>query len=595
MNRELGSKELYMRLLRHVRPYWGTFVLTLLSMVILAATEPAMPALVKPLLDGSFVRKDPTTIRIMPLLLVLLFLVRGLSSYGSTVGLNWVATKVVMDLRGRMFAKLISLPNQFYDNNPSGTLISKLVYDVNQVTSAATSVVIVIVRDSLTVVGLLAWMFYLNWKLSLIFFIVVPTVGLVVKIISKRLRRLSRSLQYSMGDMTHVLEEAIGAHRVVKVFGGQEYEMSRFHKAINWVRRYNMKVTTTSAANVPVVQLIAVIALAIIVYMALLESSMDKITVGGFVSFFGAMAMLFSPIKKLTNINEQLQKGLAAAESIFNLVDEESEPDGGSRHLGRARGRLTFDAVAFRYPNADSDALRGIDLDIQPGETVALVGQSGSGKSTLVSLIPRFYRPTAGRILLDGLDLEELALADLRSNLALVSQDVVLFNDTIAANIAYGMLQDTPEEKIIAAAKAAHVMEFVEALPEGLQSVIGENGARLSGGQRQRLAIARALLKDAPLLILDEATSALDNESERQIQEALETVKQGRTTLIIAHRLSTIQNADRIVVMEQGQIREIGAHDALLARNGIYKRLHDMQFAQQTEKPLEQHADAHRR
>lgn len=576
-----STKALYFRLLSQVRPYWGTFLLAVVSMVILAATEPAIPALLKPLLDGSFIDKDLTWIKLVPILLVALFLVRGIVTFSSNVALGWVAHRVVMDLRAKMFERLLALPAQFFDKNPSGTLIAKLTYDVNNICDAATKVVIVLVKDTLAIIGLLAWMFYLSWELSLIMFIAAPFIVIVVIVLSKRLRNVSRALQRAMGDMTQVMEEGVHGNKVVKVFGGQQYENERFRVVINWVRRYSTKVVTASAINVPVVQLIAALALAVIIYIASLQSAADQITVGTFVSFFGAMGLLFSPIKRLTSVNEPLQRGLAGAESVFALIDESPEPDTGTTAIGRVRGRLEFRAVSFRYPGHDRTVLRDIDLGVEPGETIALVGQSGSGKSTLINLIPRFYDPSEGGIFLDGHDLRSLRLNSLRDNIAVVPQETLLFNDTIAANIAYGMSHPPSEARIRQAAETACAMEFIEDLPEGLQTMVGENGIRMSGGQRQRIAIARALLRDAPILLLDEATSALDSRTEKLIHSALAELMRGRTTLIIAHRLSTVKGADRIVAMEGGIIREIGTHEELLAKGGIYSKLYQWQFVAQ--------------
>jgi len=394
-----------------------------------------------------------------------------------------------------------------------------------------------------------------------------------------RLRMSSRSVQQAMGDVTQVLQETIEGHKVVKLFGGQRYEGARFGEQVNRVRRFMMKQTTAAAASVPIVQLLAGLALAAIVYLATQQSSGNEITVGEFVSFITAMLMLTAPLKRITGVNEPLQRGLAAAESVFDLIDQPAESDPGRAAIARVDGAIRFDNVSFTYANADRPALQGITLTINPAETVALVGASGGGKTTLANLVPRFYRPTGGRILLDGYDLETLTLASLRANIALVSQDVVLFNDSVAANIAYGVMRDTSEADIVKAAEAAHAMEFIRAMPDGLNTLVGENGVRLSGGQRQRLAIARALLKNAPVLILDEATSALDSESERHVQAALETLMQGRTTMVIAHRLSTIERANRIVVLDRGQIAEIGSHRELLAAGGIYARLYEIQFA----------------
>ena len=577
--RHMTSTELYLRLLHYVAPYWRVFALALIGMVIVALTEPALPALMKPLLDGTFVRKDAALMHWMPAAILALVAVRGSAEYVASYGINWVGNKLVMDLRQAMFDKLLTLPTAVYDDRATGNLISKLTFDVTQVTAAGTSVLTVLFKDTLSLIGLLAWMLWLNWKLTLLALVMAPLIVGVVRLISVRLRASSRAVQQAMGDVTQVLQETIDGHKVVKLFGGQRYEAARFAEQTNRVRRFMMKQTTAAAASVPVVQLLAGIALAAIVYLATQQSSANEITVGEFVSFVTAMLMLTAPLKRITGVNEPLQRGLAAAESVFELIDQEGESDPGRTAIARARGEIRFDDVSFRYGGANRPALDAIALTINPGETVALVGVSGSGKSTLANLVPRFYRPTSGRILLDGHDLETLTLASLRANIALVSQDVVLFNDSVAANIAYGAMRDAREADIVAAAEAAHAMEFIRHMPQGLQTLVGENGVKLSGGQRQRLAIARALLKNAPVLVLDEATSALDSESERYVQAALEALMQGRTTMVIAHRLSTIERAGRIVVLDRGRIAEIGNHRELLAAEGIYARLYRIQFA----------------
>jgi subfamily B ATP-binding cassette protein MsbA len=573
----INGKDLYARLLRYVRPHARIFALSILGTVVAAATEPLIPALIQPLLDGSFVEKDPRTIRLMPLLLVAVFVVRGVAGFVGSVTMEWVAHRVVMDLRNALFARLLSLPTRYFDDHSAGNLLSRLTYDVSQVMTATTQALVTLVKDGLAVVGLLGWMLYLNWKLSLLAFLIAPGIALIVRLVSRRLRRLSRELQELMGDLTHVIDEVLQGHKVIKIFGGQEYERQRFHRVNNRVRQFNMKLTAASEASGPLVQLLAIVALGAMIYLASLESAANQITVGGFVSLFGAMAMLLAPIKRLTKVNEQLQRGLAAAETIFALLDEPPEPDRGARTIGRARGQVSFRAVGHRYRNEGAEVIRQLDLDVRPGETIALVGPSGSGKTTLMSLLPRFYELESGDILLDGEPIRELRLADLRANIAYVSQDIVLFNDTVAANIAYGAGFQASADAVAQAAESAHAMEFIRELPQGMDTLIGENGARLSGGQRQRLAIARALLKNAPILILDEATSALDTQSERKVQQALDTLREGRTAFVIAHRLSTIENADRIVVLDRGRIAEMGAHAELLARDGLYASLYRLQ------------------
>ena len=575
----MTSTQLYLRLLRYVRPYAWVFGFSIFGMLISAATEVALPAAVKPFLDGTFVSKDPVLIKWTPIALIILFVFRGFGSFLGQYASAWVGNKVVMDLRDQMFRRMLALPLGYFHDRTTGNLISRFTFDVAQVTQAATQVVTVLVKDSLTIIGLFAYLLYVDWKLTLISLAMIPPIALVVRYFNIRLRNTSRSTQTAMGDLTQVVQETIDCNKVVKIFGGQNYETRRFNDTSNALRGFMMKQTAAAAANVPIVQVLAALATAVVVYYVTVQAQQATTTVGGFVSFLAAMLMLTAPLKRITGVAEHLQRGLAAAESVFSLIDETPEIDAGTVELPRAKGELRFENVSFSYARSNLPALVDINLTISAGETVALVGSSGGGKTTFANMVPRFFRPDTGRILLDGHDIVSLTLASLRANIALVSQEVALFNDTVAANIAYGANATAQRQQIDAAAEAAHAMDFVRAMPQGMDTVIGEKGVRLSGGQRQRLAIARTILKDAPVLILDEATSALDSESEKHVQAALESLMKGRTTVVIAHRLSTIENADRIIVLDNGRIAEIGTHAELLSRGGIYARLYNIQFA----------------
>ena len=574
------SRELYLRLLGHVRPHWKGFVLTLAATALAAATEPLFPALMKPLLDKGFGQGDQGWLAWLPLAIVGIFLLRGVAGFFASYGMSWVSNKVITDLRQLMFERLMRLPASYFDAHASSVPATRIAYDVNGVAAAATSTLTVLIRDTLSVIGLVAWLLWLNWKLTLISLAVIPLTALVVRAFSKRLRRLSLSAQEGMAQMNEVLQESIRGHKVIKIFGGEQHATARFFKVNNALRGYGMRQAIAAAAVAPITQIFASVGLAIVVWVALQQSAGNETTVGGFVSFITAMLLLLAPLKHLADINAPLQRGLAAAESVFRMLDEATEVDAGTVTLGRARGDIEFAGIGLRYAGAERDALTGIDLAIRPGETVALVGPSGGGKTSFVNLVPRFYHAGSGQIRIDGHDIETLTLGSLRANIAHVGQDVFLFDDTVAANIAYGGKRSARRTEIEAAASAANALEFIERMPQGFDTTIGENGARLSGGQRQRIAIARAILKDAPILILDEATSALDSESERAVQDALETLMQGRTTLVIAHRLSTVEHADRIVVLSQGRIAEIGSHAQLLAAGGVYASLYRLQFAE---------------
>jgi subfamily B ATP-binding cassette protein MsbA len=569
------DRALVRRLYGYVRPHATVFALGVAGMVLTAATEPALPALFKVLLDDGFGKDGaPWLLWALPLAMIALFVARGAFTFVMNFAMSWVGQRVLADLRRDMFARLVELPAGFFARESSGQVISRLVADVQNVTSTLAGIVIVLVRDSVVILGLLGWLLYLNWRLTLIAAVLIPVVGGLVAVFSKRMRRLSGEQMRYTGELTGVVEEAIRCNPVIKVYGGREQERSRFHEASERLRNFARRMTVASATIVPLTQLAAAFAVAVVVAIALMQSRADQTTVGGFVSFLTAMLMLLAPLKHLAGVNADLQRALAAAEVVFRFIDEPIEPDPGTRRIERARGELRFEAVRFRYEGAERDALAGIDLAIAAGETVALVGPSGGGKTSLANLIPRFHSANAGRVLLDAVPVEDLALDSLRAQVAWVSQQVMLFNDSIAANVAYGARRGASRESVEAALRAAHLHEFVASLPEGLDTPIGDNGIRLSGGQRQRLSIARAILKDAPVLILDEATSALDNESERAVQAALETLMRGRTTLVIAHRLSTIVSADRIVVLADGRIVESGPHEALLARGGLYARLY---------------------
>jgi ATP-binding cassette, subfamily B, bacterial MsbA len=569
---------LYLRLLKYVRPYWWAFGLAVVGMVIVAAGDLIMAMMVMPIVQ-NFQHPDPVRTQWLPLAVFGVFLFRGLGSYVSEYGMAYTGHRVVFDLRRALVDQLLRLPTPYYDVTPSGVVQSKLTFDAHQLASAASGTITTAIRSSLTIATMLGWLLWINWRLTAMTFFILPVVAVVIRYFSRRLRRIARDVQSRTGSMTHVLEEMISGHRIVRIFGGEDYERARAVKTANALRQSMSKQSSASAASSPLTQILAALAVGMIIYVALAQNQDGQLHLDTFASYVIALLTLLERLKSLSGINAAIQRGLAAAESIFGLLDRDVEPDNGTVVLERAKGDLRFDRVSLRYGGAEREALSDVSLHLVPGETVALVGSSGSGKTSLVNLIPRFYEPTAGRLFIDAHDITTLTLASLRAQIALVSQDILLFDDTVAANIAYGALSKTPRAAIESAAAAAHALDFIRALPQGFDTQVGENGIRLSGGQRQRLAIARAILKNAPILILDEATSALDSESERQVQAALDTLMQGRTTIVIAHRLSTIEHANRIVVLDHGRVAEQGTHADLIRRDGVYARLHRMQFA----------------
>ncbi|MBP8267112.1 MAG: lipid A export permease/ATP-binding protein MsbA [Zoogloea sp.] len=566
------SFQLYRRLLGSARPYLKVVALSILAMIAAAALEPVLPSLLKPLVDESLIKKNHVAQWQVPLFLMLAFLGKGIAEYVASVSSQWIANKAITDLRQQVFRHQMHLPIPVHQAETGGRMLSRILYDIPQVGAALSNAWIIVIRDTLVIIGLTGYLIYTAWELTLVIVAIAPVVAWLIRVASRKLRGSNREMQETTGRMTGMVEETLSGVREIKLFGTHDHEDRRFADVSEQLRQQTMRTVRVSAINVPLVQVLAAAAVATVIWTASSLSAEDKLSPGEFVAFVTAMSMLFEPIRRLTNINAVIQRGLAGAQSIFDLLDTPPEVDTASGSFPRAKGELRFDDVSFRYPGQAELALQHFSLDVHPGQTVALVGASGSGKSTLINLIARFYDADQGRILLDGTPLANLPLAHLRQQLGWVGQQVVLFDDTIAANIAYGQ-PDVSEADIVAAARAAHAMEFIDKLPDGLATRVGANGSQLSGGQRQRIAIARAFLRDAPILLLDEATSALDNESERAVKDALIELRKNRTVIVIAHRLSTIHDADKIVVMEHGRIVESGTHESLQAAAGAYARL----------------------
>lgn len=579
-DKDLSTLQTFKRLWPMIKPFKSGLVAAAIALVLNALSDSGLIYLLKPLLDEGFGKTDHSFLKMMAFVVVGMIFLRGVSSFISNYCLAWVSGKVVMTMRRRLFKHLMFMPVSFFDQNPTGRLLSRITYDSEMIANSSSNSLVTIVREGAYIISLLVVMFYTSWELTLVLFVIGPIIAVLISLVSKVFRRLSKNLQDSMGALTATTEQMLKGHKVVLSFGGQYVEEERFNHVSNDMRRKGMKMVTADAISDPVVQIIASLALAAVLYLATTPLiADDHLSAGSFTVVFSSMLAMMRPLKSLTNVNSQFQRGMAACQTLFAILDLEPEKDNGTHKAEPAKGELEFKNVSFTYQGKNELALKDISFNVPAGKTIALVGRSGSGKSTIANLVTRFYDIDQGEILLDGVNIQDYRLSNLRENCAVVSQQVHLFNDTIANNIAYAAGDKYSREEIVAAAKAAYALEFIEKLPQGFDTVIGENGASLSGGQRQRLAIARALLRNSPVLILDEATSALDTESERAIQSALEELKKDRTVLVIAHRLSTIENADEILVIDHGEILERGSHAELLALEGAYKQLHSMQFS----------------
>lgn len=573
-----SSVAVYRRLLSYLKPYRLGFVAAIIGMIGYSAVDAAFIWSLQPFIDRGIQEKDTDFLKLAPLIVILMFMLRGIFHFTATYCISWVGNQIVKDMRQQLFSHMMRLPVSFHDKHSTGELISKITYDAEQIKQSLTKSLIVLVRDGALVIYLIAVMFWYSWQLSLIFFLIAPVIAAIVSVVSKRFRQLSHKIQQAMGGVTTASEQMLNGHKVILSFGGQDIEDARFAEVNNQTRQQGVKMDSTSAISSGVIQLIASFALAFVVFMASQPETLESLTAGIFSAIVTSMVMLLKPLKQLTTVNSEFQRGLAAAASIFKVLDVATEQETGKLELKTAKGDIKFEHVSFHYPGHSQQVLNDISFTVPAGQTVALVGRSGSGKTTISSLLPRFYEVEQGQILLDNHNIQSYTRSSLRHQIAVVSQHVMLFNDSIANNICYGMAEPVSREQLLDVAEKAHVLEFANKLPDGLDTQIGENGVSLSGGQRQRIAIARALLRQAPVLILDEATSALDTESERKIQAALDVLLKGRTSIVIAHRLSTIENADSIIVMDQGKILEQGTHAELLARDGAYASLHKLQF-----------------
>ncbi|MDG2962293.1 lipid A ABC transporter ATP-binding protein/permease MsbA [Exercitatus varius] len=578
--KDISTFKTFKRLWPTIQPYSWVLVGGGVMLILNALIDSGLIYLLKPLLDEGFGAADHDFLKLMAVVVVVFIFFRGITNYFSAYAISWVSGNVVMNIRRRLFRHMMFMPVSYFDQNPAGRLLSRVTYDTEMVANSSSSALVTIVREGVYLISLFAVMIYTSWQLSVVLFILAPIIGGLIGVVSKRFRELSRNIQGAMGELTTTTEQMIKGHKVILSYGGQQVEERRFNEVSDDMRRKGLKIVAADGIADGVVQLIASLALSAVLYVATIKSlAIDNLSAGSFTVVFSSMMAMMRPLKSLTNVNSQFQRGMAACQTLFDFLDLDVEKDQGTKEVTRAKGEVTFKNVFFAYEGKEELALKNINFQIEQGKTVALVGRSGSGKSTIASLLTRFYDVTDGEILLDGVNIRDYKLSNLREQCSIVSQQVHLFNDTVANNIAYAANDRYSRDEIIAAAKAAHAMEFIEKLDNGLDTVIGENGASLSGGQRQRLAIARALLRNSPVLILDEATSALDTESERAIQAALEELQKDRTVLVIAHRLSTIEKSDEIIVIENGEIKERGTHADLLAQGGAYKQLHSMQFS----------------